>query len=445
MYLSARMTSAMMQNPPQDLKPPPRVQNMQKLQKSLFQKHIQVPYLTVTPSNVSRIIKPIKKYLLKLERFRPVREENNSTIIILNPLKINTYQDIEEIDRNTLETSGVSHNDFSKKEIELSFDNYSVEDIFRSVLPTDKEGMASFTKIGHIVHVNLRDHLLPFKELIGEVLLDKVAASRTVVNKINIIDNTYRNFKMEVLAGEEDYMVTLKENRCVFEFDFATVYWNSRLCTEHERIVNIVKKDQVLFDVFAGVGPFSIPVSKNGGQVWANDLNPESFKWLQHNAKKNKIGDNLKMFNKDGKDFILEDVKRELLNVLKEEKIVYVTMNLPALASEFLKYFQGLYDENELNEVQNFNAPIIYLYCFAKGEETEEITRKLIDDCMNRDMSKFIKELFRVRTVSNFKEMMRVKIELGKEILLGKYEETSTKRKGLQEEEVVTNKKCTVA
>ena len=35
------------------------------------------------------------------------------------------------------------------------------------------------------------------------------------------IDNTYRNFSFEVLAGAKDTLVEVKENGCLFRFDFA--------------------------------------------------------------------------------------------------------------------------------------------------------------------------------------------------------------------------------
>ncbi len=79
---------------------------------------------------------------------------------------------------------------------------------------------------------------------------------KTVVNKLNGIDNTYRNFSLEILAGEKDTNVTVKENACLFKFDFANVYWNPRLGFEHERVVKLLNENDVLYDVFAGVGPF---------------------------------------------------------------------------------------------------------------------------------------------------------------------------------------------
>jgi 2-polyprenyl-3-methyl-5-hydroxy-6-metoxy-1,4-benzoquinol methylase len=42
-------------------------------------------------------------------------------------------------------------------------------------------------------------------------------------------------------------------------------------------------------DMFAGVGPFAVPAASKGCIVHANDLNPNSFKYLQQNAKINKV------------------------------------------------------------------------------------------------------------------------------------------------------------
>jgi tRNA (guanine37-N1)-methyltransferase len=75
----------------------------------------------------------------------------------------------------------------------------------------------------------------------------------------------------------------------VFAFDFTKVYWNSRLHTEHERLVQLFSPDDVIADVFAGVGPFALPAAKKGCGVLANDLNPESYKWLVRNVGSNKV------------------------------------------------------------------------------------------------------------------------------------------------------------
>jgi tRNA (guanine37-N1)-methyltransferase len=72
-------------------------------------------------------------------------------------------------------------------------------------------------------------------------------------------------------------------------FDFTQVYWNSRLHTEHSRIVSLFQPEDLIADVFAGVGPFTVPAAKKGCAVWSNDLNPESAKYLKANVESNRV------------------------------------------------------------------------------------------------------------------------------------------------------------
>ena len=81
------------------------------------------------------------------------------------------------------------------------------------------------------------------------------------------------------------------ESNCRFTFDFREVYWNSRLHSEHERLIDVFKpEDGIVADVFAGVGPFAVPAAKKGCAVLANDLNPNSAKWLLQNVANNNVG-----------------------------------------------------------------------------------------------------------------------------------------------------------
>lgn len=111
---------------------------------------------------------------------------------------------------------------------------------------------------------------------------------------------------MELIAGEPNYVVehvsesafilvlfwqyVQHESDCRFTFDFSLVYWNSRLHTEHDRLVQMFDPQDVIADVFAGVGPFAIPAAKKGCAVFANDLNPNSTKYLSVNVQNNKVG-----------------------------------------------------------------------------------------------------------------------------------------------------------
>ena len=51
-----------------------------------------------------------------------------------------------------------------------------VDAVLRSVIPPSvtNEVPSSFESVGHIAHVNLRENVLPWKYVVGRVILDKV-------------------------------------------------------------------------------------------------------------------------------------------------------------------------------------------------------------------------------------------------------------------------------
>ena len=226
---------------------------------------------------------------------------------------------------------------------------------------------------------------------------------------------------MEVLAGEEDnFVVEVKENRCTFRFDFSKVYWNPRLCTEHERIVDMIAGDDIVVDVFAGVGPFALPcaVVKKCQRVLANDLNPESFHWLQHNVALNKCKDRFECYNLDGREFITT-VASQVLTERRDKGDVHVIMNLPADAISFLDAFCGIAGKAEKDQV---SCPLIHVYGFSKEADPVLDVRDRCRKAMSideADLGDSEIKVSHVRNVAPNKEMMRASFRMPKTVILG--------------------------
>ncbi len=148
-----------------------------------------------------------------------------------------------------------------------------------------------FNVAGHVAHLNLREIYLPYKKLIAEVIVDKNPQIKTVINKTANVgtESEFRTFAYEVLAGPDDLNVELRENDCIFRFDYSKVYWNSKLHGEHTRLIDMFQPGEVVCDVMAGIGPFAVPAGRKGVFVWANDYNPESYHYLDENIKRNKV------------------------------------------------------------------------------------------------------------------------------------------------------------
>lgn len=149
----------------------------------------------------------------------------------------------------------------------------------------------SFNQAGHIAHLNLRPQQLPYRHLIGEVILSKGSGVRTVINKTQTLDseNEFRVLDYELLAGEDEMQTELRECGSLFRIDYAKVFWNSRLQTEHERMASIFQPGEAICDVMAGVGPFAVPAGRKECFVWANDLNPDCYAALADAVEINKV------------------------------------------------------------------------------------------------------------------------------------------------------------
>lgn len=127
---------------------------------------------------------------------------------------------------------------------------------------------------------------------------------QTIVNKVGSITNEFRVPKFEVLAGKTDMVTEVKQYGATFKLDYSLVYWNSRLEHEHIRLVSQFQAGETICDMFAGIGPFAIPAAKKGCLVYANDLNPDSVRYLKINADLNKVTDLLHAYNMDARKFI---------------------------------------------------------------------------------------------------------------------------------------------
>ncbi|ESU06548.1 hypothetical protein FGSG_01254 [Fusarium graminearum PH-1] len=289
-------------------------------------------------------------------------------------------------------------------DIEIGYEFWSYFDVIKSILPEElhEEIPSGFNTVGHVAHLNIRDEYLPYKNIIAEVLMDKNSHIKTVINKIDNVgsENEFRTFAYEVLGGPDDLNVEVSEAGCTFKFDYSKVYWNSKLDTEHKRIVGLFQPGEVVVDVMAGIGPFAVPAGKKGVHVWANDKNPESYRYLEDAVRRNKVSEFVKPFNYDGHDFIqksadlvLEASKRGDYAVIKPPRpsrkstapppepvrvpvpptISHFVMNLPASAIEFTHNYRGLYHGHEelFEPHTEAKLPMIHVHCFSVKADDE--------------------------------------------------------------------------
>ena len=188
--------------------------------------------------------------------------------------------------------------------------------------------LRAFDIIGDIAVVKLPRKLLPKKSLIGRALMQVHNNVRTVLNQRSPVSGEFRTRELELIAGEPKTKTTYLEAGCSFRVDLAKTYFSSRLSTERLRVAELVRPGEVVVNMFAGVGTFSIVMAKHSdvGVVYSIDKNPSAFDYMQENIRINKVGSRVVAMLGDAREI----VERRLLG-----RADRVLMPLPELAHDF--------------------------------------------------------------------------------------------------------------
>lgn len=164
-------------------------------------------------------------------------------------------------------------------------------------------------------------------ERTADALLQVNPHIKTVLAALSPVEGEFRTRRFIFIKGENTTRTVHKEYGCRYAINMEKAYFTPRLATERSRILEQVKDGEVIVDMFAGVGPFSILIAKNrpSCRVIAVDKNPEAVKFLRHNIALNAVS-NVKA--------IEGDAKEEVQNYV--EIADHIIMNLPHTAQEFL-------------------------------------------------------------------------------------------------------------
>ena len=203
----------------------------------------------------------------------------------------------------------------------------SLENILTS--QESQELISSFDQIGDIIIVKIPNSLLTKKKLIGETLLNEVKIAKSVFYQASAVEGDFRTRNLEILAGEDRTETEYKEFGCKFTVDVENAFFSPRLSTERERIANLVQDGEIVVNMFAGVGMFSIMIAKKKKcTVYSIDINPVATKLCEKNIISNKIAGNIISINGDASQVIQEQLKNKSDRTL---------MLLPERSDEFLE------------------------------------------------------------------------------------------------------------
>ena len=168
---------------------------------------------------------------------------------------------------------------------------------------------------------------LPDVSKIADAILTAHPSIQTVLLSIGPISGEFRTRPLKFIAGVNKTDTIHKEYGCKYKVDLQRAYFTPRLSSERHRILSQIKKDDVVIDMFAGIGPYSIMIAKNASPkcVIANDKNAEAVSLLRENISLNKAA---------GVTALNEDAL--FLSEKYPKTSDHIIMNLPHNAFDFL-------------------------------------------------------------------------------------------------------------
>lgn len=179
-------------------------------------------------------------------------------------------------------------------------------------------------------------------DVIGSIVIMKKSTTRDPTNLANNllqrpgirsvyldsgVDGPYRTRKLSLLAGEDNKVTLYKENGVELRVDVESAYFSPRLATERMLVSEKVANGDLVVDMFAGIGPFSVLIAKNHDcRVVSIDHNPKAIELLQENVSHNRLKGKIEP--------ILGDAEEVISKLSGVDRII---MNLPHGAAPFLQ------------------------------------------------------------------------------------------------------------
>jgi tRNA (guanine37-N1)-methyltransferase len=197
----------------------------------------------------------------------------------------------------------------------------------------------SYDVIGDIAVIRANPALKGKVKHVANAILTVNKSVRTVLNQTSPIDGEFRLRRLEVIAGEENTVTVYKEHGCVFKVDLTKAYFSPRLSYERKRVADLVVSGEVVVNMFAGVGCFSVIIAKhsNVNTVYSIDINPDAVRFMTENIALNGLEGQIVPIEGDAREVLegkLTNVADRVLMPLPEKAADYLDVALRALTRQ---------------------------------------------------------------------------------------------------------------
>jgi tRNA (guanine37-N1)-methyltransferase len=233
---------------------------------------------------------------------------------------------------------------------------------FAKAFPEGSVGVYNaFDIIGDIAVIKLPDASAVAAEAVAEAIMNRHGNLKTVLAQVSPVAGGFRLRRLTHVAGENRTCTVHKESGCAFAVDVESCYFSPRLFHERIRIASLVQPEEVVVNMFAGVGCFSIIIARHGqaAKVFSIDVNPVAVEFMEENIRRNRVYGKVAPLLGDARAIIetrLQHCTDRVLMPLPEKSFEYLPSAVSALKA---------------------SGGWIHIHAFEHALKTEDATEKV--------------------------------------------------------------------
>jgi tRNA (guanine37-N1)-methyltransferase len=220
----------------------------------------------------------------------------------------------------------------------------------------------SYDIVGDIAIIRIPESLKSRSLLIAEAIKQTHKHVKAVFQQVSAVSGEFRLRQLELLIGKNKAETIYKEFGCVFKVDLEKCYFSPRLSFERMRIAKLIQPGDIVINMFAGVGTFSIIMAKHGkvGKVYSIDINPDAVNYMKENIRLNRVQDKVIPILSNAEQIIAERLCQtadRVIMPLPEKAYEYLDSAIIALkpSGGWIHYYDfehGKKGDNPLNKVK---------------------------------------------------------------------------------------------
>ncbi|MFW9962045.1 MAG: class I SAM-dependent methyltransferase family protein [Candidatus Sifarchaeia archaeon] len=233
----------------------------------------------------------------------------------------------------------------------MKYKNF-LESKLSGLISSDSILPSGYHLVGHVALLHLDFDMMKYASLIGEQTLEYDSRILSVAVRTGPTRGIERSPSYVLVAGDSNTVTTHVEDRVKFRLDPLRLTFSGGNRRERMRLSKLVRDDEIIVDMFSGVGQFALHIAKSANvKVIAIEINKEAFQFLLENIKLNGLENRVTALLGDCREVHPKSLANRVIMGYLHNTVEYLPFALETLVKEggIIHMHMNVHESNIMN------------------------------------------------------------------------------------------------